>query len=296
MSTSLVIPTFNRPDDLHRCLRSVARVSPGFDEVIIVDQGDALRTRRMTDRFPRLNITIARHPVPSAAQARNVGIARATGAYLFFVDDDTELAPNYVAAALAAFATQPRAVGLTGPFTPPRTSAAPNRGVVRRALRRCLGLAYIALLDAPIWHRRVLRSGGHSWPRARWWGRHPTELQVLPGGHCVYRRRVFDDGLRFNRDFIRYSYQEDTMFSFQAYKRYGRGSLQWVPDFTLTHHQSAAARDELEVNVRMRVINRFIFWRSEVYAGSLLNLACDVYGQLGVCALLWRLPGCRRRW
>ena len=47
MTTSLIVATVDRWGDLVRCLASVARLRPGFDEVIVVGQGDEARTREV---------------------------------------------------------------------------------------------------------------------------------------------------------------------------------------------------------------------------------------------------------
>ena len=282
--TSLIIPTFDRPDELARCLRSVARVDPGFDEVIVVDSGDAARTRAIAGRFDRLHVDVVPHPAQSAARARNAGIERAGGEFVFFVDDDTELEPRYVAAALAGFERHPHAVGLTGPD---RTVPAAARRAGAAPRRWLWGSLHRLLLDTPLYRASVLRSGAFG----RGLLRRPHERQWLHGHHAAYRRRVFDEGLRFNPDFRRWSYNEDAMLSYQAYKRYGAGSLRFVPEFRLLHHASDTASLPCDVQVRMMVIYRFVFWYEEVYGGSLVNLLCYLYGQTGFALRLWRVAG-----
>ena len=275
------------------------KVDPGFDEVIVVDQGDAGRTRRIVERVGGLNATVLRHPVKSAAQARNAGIERAAGDVVFFIDDDTELPPDYVAAALRGFAEHPRAVGLSGPTLLPAVRAERRRlpvRLLRRFARLLIWLLLRLLRNAPLFRPRVLRSGGAG-PPPPWLRRRPHLRQNLPGGHSVYRRLVFDEGLRFDPGYTHYSAGEDRLFSYQAYKRFGRGSLRSVPDFTLVHHRSGEARMPIEVAIRMRIVYRFIFWRREVYGGSPLNLLCYLYGQLGLCLPILMRPIYRRgRW
>ncbi len=94
--TTLVIATLNRPEDLARCLRSVARVTPGFDEVILVEQGDLGRTERVVRPFRHLDIRVLPLGVRSLTRARNLALKRSRGDYVFFVDDDTELPPGYL--------------------------------------------------------------------------------------------------------------------------------------------------------------------------------------------------------
>ena len=275
MLTSLIIPTLNRPDDLARCLGSVERLTPGFDEILIVDQGEAGVTERLVENFTHPNVRVLRHPVRSLTEARNLGIARARGDLLFFVDDDTVLPPDYVAAALAGFTAHPEAVGLTGPVAAP--GAPPTAGAARRGLSR---MFYAALFVSSVHRNRVLRSGSNSeaWGAAT---HAPHEVQWFQGCHCAFRRRVFDDGLRFPEDFIRWGFGEDVVLSFRAYRRFGPGSLRFAPGFRLTHHSSPEVSLTPDAVVRMMVVYRFLFWYREVYRGSWRNLACYLLGQPG---------------
>ena len=282
-ATSLVIPTLDRPADLERCLRSVTRVNPGFDEVLVVEQGDVRRTRKLAARFDRLNAVVLHQRTLSLTHARNLGIERARGDYIFFVDDDTELDRGYVAAALTCFEAHPRVVGLTGPAEPPPTPRAPwARRIGPAARRACRRALYTALLVTSVRRARVLRSGSNSSAR---WTRAAHQTEWLSGAHCVYRRQVFDGGCRFNPDFIRWGFGEDVMLSHQVHKRYGPGSLRFDPAFRLTHHSSVERSLTADAVVRMMVIYRFLFWYTEVYGGSRFNLLCYLYGQPGF--VLW---------
>ena len=216
-------------------------------------------------------------PSLSAATARNAGIEQATGDLVFFVDDDTELPPDYVAAALAAFAAHPEAVGLTGPVRVP-----PGRPSDPRARRWWLWLevVYWLLQERPLFRSRVLRSGCAG-QRLRPLRGVPHRVEHMHGENAVYRRRVFDHGFRYDPHFIRWSFGEDLMLSYRVHKHYGPGSLRWVPAFAVTHHHDEQRSIPGEAALRMQIIYRYIFWRREVYGGSRLNVCCYVCGQAG---------------
>lgn len=316
MGTSLIIPTVDRRDDLARCLASVARLRPGFDEVMVVGQGDERRTREVLERFPALPVTLVPSPALSLPRARNAGIERARGDFLFFVDDDTELPPGYVAAALDAFGRRPGAVGLTGPALRDGdgsdgdgSSEEGDRGDGGSvAGRRWAGVgvpgrvkhAFYALLLVYSWRRnRVLRSGSCSFAHGAA-SRAPHEAEWLHGCNSVYRRRVFDDGFRFDRDLVGWAREEDVDLSYRVHKRYGRGSLRFEPALALTHHSGpdhANRVESLDALIRMKVVYRYVFWRREVYGGSPFNLLCYLWGQPGF--VLWHCLfhlRARRRW
>ncbi len=289
VGTSLVIPTFGRVDSLAGCLRSIERVKPGFDEILVVAAGDVDGARQALERFAELPLTLVEHPVRSAATQRNAGIERATGDFVFFVDDDTELPPDYVAAALAGFEAHPRAVGLTGPVQVPPGRPGRRGPVWVEASDLLLGAR-------PVFRSRVLRSG-FAGMAVRPLRRTPQAVEYLQGENAVYRRRVFDEGFRFEPHFVRWSFGEDLMLSYQVHKRYGPGSLRWVPALTLTHHHDDTRSIDYPASIRMRVVYRFIFWRREVYGGSWFNLFRYLCGQAAFMLreVALRLPGRRRR-
>ena len=262
MQTSLIIPTLNRKDDLTKCLISISKLSQPFDEIIIVEQGDMAKTQVVIDKFRTLNISLYFHPIKSAAQARNIGIEKAHGEFVFFIDDDTKLDKNYVRVALDYFAHHPKVVGIGG-------SVKIQNNFFKRLL--------LIIFRFTSFNNKVLRSGQNS-PKLFVDKIHNSHWL---GGCCCYRNKVFKQGFRFNKDFIRWSFGEDVMLSYQVYKHYGDGSLMHVPDFKLMHYES----DEISINSesisRMKVIYRFIFWKKEVHQSSLFNLLCYLYGQLG---------------
>lgn len=71
MELSLIIPTFNRPESLIRCLKSVTQMQcDGEFEVIVVDDGGNIDLSEVVDSFsPSLTIRLVRqeHAGPAAA-------------------------------------------------------------------------------------------------------------------------------------------------------------------------------------------------------------------------------------
>jgi CDP-glycerol glycerophosphotransferase len=132
---SVVIPVYGVAAYLPECLDSV--LGPGGDvEVIAVDDaspdgcGALLDDRAAAD--PRLHVIhLAANGGPGAA--RNAGLARASGAYVWFVDADDRLADGALAAVTAALAVQPDVllVGWDATFErPARTEPGPGRDLL----------------------------------------------------------------------------------------------------------------------------------------------------------------------
>lgn len=97
---SIIIPTFNRPEQLQKCLGAIAVLDtePARYEVIVVDDHGKLPARPVCDQFTdRLDLSCHRSPVNGGpATARNVGAAKASGRFLFFTDDDCLPAPDWL--------------------------------------------------------------------------------------------------------------------------------------------------------------------------------------------------------
>jgi glycosyltransferase involved in cell wall biosynthesis len=108
---SVVVIGRNEGERLARCLDSIAHMHhPGFDvEIIYVDSGSTDHSIPLAEaRGARV---IALHPErPSAALGRNAGWRAAQGANVLFLDGDTVLHPDFVAASLADLAAEPNAV------------------------------------------------------------------------------------------------------------------------------------------------------------------------------------------
>ncbi len=112
---SVIICTYNRKHDLWQCLESI-RIIPTPDlEIIIVDNHSTDGTAEALRRdYPAVNLI--RNPVNrGTAYARNQGIKRARGEYVWFLDSDTLiLSPDTLANMLNYFRTHPHTGSLGG--------------------------------------------------------------------------------------------------------------------------------------------------------------------------------------
>lgn len=83
MRYSVIIPTYNRPEALQRCLKGFLNLDYADWELIVVNDGG--EEPLIDVRLP-VRVINASHAGPAAA--RNAGAALATGEYLAFTDDD----------------------------------------------------------------------------------------------------------------------------------------------------------------------------------------------------------------
>ena len=99
--TTIVIPTFRRPDDLARLLRSIDADVGGRDDVriVVVDNdaaGSAGNAARQASETLRLDIDYSVEPAPGVSNARNAAMARVRSRFVMFLDDDMEVVPPYL--------------------------------------------------------------------------------------------------------------------------------------------------------------------------------------------------------
>jgi GT2 family glycosyltransferase len=120
---SLIICTYRRPGEVARLLRAVAGQQRVPGETLIVDGSPNDETEKVVRSIARENIvpglTYFRVPPEhrGLTRQRNYGIARARGAFVSFLDDDTVPEADYFAATLACFARHTEAVGVGGFIT-----------------------------------------------------------------------------------------------------------------------------------------------------------------------------------
>jgi glycosyltransferase involved in cell wall biosynthesis len=98
---SIVIPTFNRPEHLARCVDAVRALNypPNQFEVIVVDDGSPESDEAGLQQFRRqLSLSYYRIEHGGPAAARNYGAEQATGNFLAFVDDDCSPLPSWLSA------------------------------------------------------------------------------------------------------------------------------------------------------------------------------------------------------
>ncbi|MCP5099867.1 MAG: glycosyltransferase family 2 protein, partial [Chloroflexi bacterium] len=110
---SIIIPTYNRPQQLERCLNAIAQLDYPTDqfEVIVVDDGGKRPLTPIVERITQpIQIRLITQANQGPATARNRGAAEANGRYLAFTDDDCMLDVNWLTALATQFEQTPSAL------------------------------------------------------------------------------------------------------------------------------------------------------------------------------------------
>jgi glycosyltransferase involved in cell wall biosynthesis len=115
MKATVVIPTYNRCARLAELLRCLETQGEALARVVVCDDGSSDDTAGVVRSFVgRLPVVYAHQENRGfrAGQARNMGIARAVGDVIIFVDDDVLVAPDFTAQHLAVHASGKPRVGI----------------------------------------------------------------------------------------------------------------------------------------------------------------------------------------
>ncbi|MFN2128209.1 MAG: glycosyltransferase, partial [Anaerolineales bacterium] len=94
---SIIIPVFNRPDEIDELLESLSCQTYKQFEVIIVEDGSSIRCDKIVEKYVfDLKITYCYKKNEGQGFARNYGFKRAKGNYLIVFDSDCILPPKYL--------------------------------------------------------------------------------------------------------------------------------------------------------------------------------------------------------
>jgi glycosyltransferase involved in cell wall biosynthesis len=94
---SIIIPVFNRPQELDELLGSLARETDKGFEVIIVEDGSTVKSEEITNSYvDQLNLHYFFKENEGPGPARNFGVRAASGNYFIFFDSDCLIPEGYI--------------------------------------------------------------------------------------------------------------------------------------------------------------------------------------------------------
>ena len=99
MRYSIIVPVYNRPDEVNELLESLTRQEEKDFEVVIVEDGSKTPCQKVCDQYAgRLDLHYFMKPNSGPGQSRNYGAERAKGDYLLILDSDVVLPEGYLTA------------------------------------------------------------------------------------------------------------------------------------------------------------------------------------------------------
>ena len=99
MKYSIIVPVFNRPDEVDELLESLSNQTQKDFEVIIVEDGSTKTCKDVCDKYADILVLHYYAKENSGpGQSRNYGAERASGDYLLILDSDVVLHEGYIQA------------------------------------------------------------------------------------------------------------------------------------------------------------------------------------------------------
>lgn len=94
---SIIIPAYNCEKYLEDCLNSIfSKITSNEEvEVLVIDDGSTDNTSSIYEKFKKENLKIFYQDNSGVSSARNLGILKALGKWLMFVDSDDFLSDNW---------------------------------------------------------------------------------------------------------------------------------------------------------------------------------------------------------
>jgi glycosyltransferase involved in cell wall biosynthesis len=213
---SIVTPTLRRPTEIVGLLENLAQQSVCPSEVIIID-GASLEEKESENAIKNIGqatpfpCTYIRQSGGTAIQ-RNAGINAAKGKYVAFVDDDVRLEADFLENAVAVFERDTESIvgGVVGYRT--NQHFTPKRAQRWRWYRR------LRLLTVYEPGRYDFQTGYPINANLQRPFRGTRPVDFMTTACAVWRREVFESGLRFDPFFRDYGMLEDAHFSLRAGK------------------------------------------------------------------------------
>lgn len=116
MKYSVIIPLYNRPDEIDELLASLTLQSFTDFEVIVVEDGSTIKAEHIVLNYAdRLNVRYFYKENERQGFARNYGFERAEGDWMVVFDSDCIIPPHYFEAVNAHLATHPECDVFGGP-------------------------------------------------------------------------------------------------------------------------------------------------------------------------------------
>jgi glycosyltransferase involved in cell wall biosynthesis len=93
---SVIVPVYNRPDEIDELLNSLAGQSRKNFEIVLVEDGSSKPSKEVADKYKeQLRIKYISKSNTGRSDSRNVGIKNTSSDYFVFVDSDCIMPANY---------------------------------------------------------------------------------------------------------------------------------------------------------------------------------------------------------
>lgn len=245
---SVIIPTYNRAEDLKKTLESLKLHLRDLREIIVVDQSIDKKTLELVRKLNNKKVKYVYSKIPSITIARNLGVKK-TGKVtkiICFIDDDVSLSEDYFSEILKVFNNYKEAKGVAAYVPSQRLSQ------ISRIEKLLMKIFFLSFSDNN--RARIISAYGNTYPSKL------SEIinsQWLSGVNMVYKKSVFLEQ-KFDEALLGYTIAEDIDFSYRLSLKYSN-SLFITPFASLIHRVSNIERYPTEKMSFINQIDHFYF-------------------------------------
>ena len=267
MKVSVIIPTKNRFDHLIRTVKSLLAQSVLPYEIIVVDDGsekeiyDKNKTclQNLMIESNKRRIFYLKGTEKGANSARNMGINKARGEIILFLDDDVILDKDYIKAILEVYLKYPFVGGVGGII-----QNYPKTCLVERLFKK------IFFLSQSSHNKAYLLPSGY--PCHLESCNKITEVEVLSGCNMSYKKEVFRD-FYFDENLKGYAYLDDVDFSYRVSRKY---KLVITPNAKLIHNTIRKSTNEkyheIKIYYHYLIFNKLLTKNARTIAAFYISL------------------------
>lgn len=273
MRLSIIIPTYNRPNELSEVLSSIEHQSLKPEEVIVVDDSEdegakkLCRIKKQIFTYFNCNLVyIKNNRVRSSAVARNVGFENSSGDIVLFLDDDVILHKEYLSEILKVYSTKNDALGVQGFIMNVKIHKDINIDLIHKISN--IGRKIFLLHNHEAIGCRILPNFSLTYPSQV--PNHIIKSERLHGCNMSFKKDVFSKEL-FDENLLKYSFLEDADVSYRINKY--SGNLYLNPNARLIHKEPKNPNISRERVIMEQVYPLYLFYKNiNTFKGKLMFL------------------------
>ncbi|MCX8182316.1 MAG: glycosyltransferase family 2 protein [Candidatus Methanomethyliaceae archaeon] len=281
MRISTIIPTYNRPKALERCLKSILKQTLLPAEVIVVESGPFNVAKEVVNRYKEkfgqlaIELKYFRNLEGSLTIAKELGIQNASFEIVSFLDDDMIIHKDYYKAIMEVYERVPYTLGVMG------------KNVEKMGKRKILSKlveAYQKIFLIRINHDfrfRLLPSMGNTYSDREG----IVECEWLSGASTFKKDILLK--VRPDSNLKKYCWNEDLDLSYRIYKKFP-GTLFFTSKAKYLHKNVQLIRSvNKELLFMSEVYDLYLFYKN--FDHSLKNGIIYLWSRLGRLFLLFGL-------
>jgi GT2 family glycosyltransferase len=262
---SVIVPVYNRAKEVHRCLEALLNqtFSGKNIEILVVDDYSTDKLQQVIEKYPRVKYVMNELEF-SLPAARNMGLRKAKGDIIIFLDDDALIEKYYIEKIVEVFQEYDNVGGVTGKLKNVEIQDLKKGifGKIMKIYSRIFGLSGFFINQDGV--GEVLSTGftTSNFEKID----EMTEVKWLSGCNMCYSRKAIEDVGLFDSNYSGHSYHEDSDFSYRIYKK---GYKLYATPYALVEHLvSSVSRKKLSRIKYYQLIHNNRFFLKNVYTGS----------------------------